>query len=298
MAPRKLFALSLLISIVGLASAALSAPIASGDLIAVTGSSCCSSSPSDFPNVYQLDSTGSFKRFWFSPFAPSDIAVDKAGHVLFGSTGSGNIVMTDTSGSFLGFINSPVPQVNGLGVASDGSLIVASGNSIYHLDAQGHFLSLTFSPISFSGNASIGVLGDNTVVFADPNNNGCCGSTPEKLDLFNIDTRVMTQVTTPLTSISALDVSETGDFWVAGSTSGFNPFNPSNTIFELDPTGKEITSIIGPQNISALAIANLPEPNVGLLVGVGFSMLAIKRKREIRALERGSDRSSWHRSTD
>jgi len=273
------FALTLLIStIVGFAATtALSAPIASGDLIAVTNTQFCCS-PTVAPNVYQLDSSGAFKSFSFSPFFPSDIAVDKAGRVLYGSSGSGNIVLTDTSGAFLGFLSTPVSQVNGLGVANDGSLFVASGNSIYHLDAQGHFLGLTFSPVSFNSSTPLGVLGNDTVVFVDPATTVCCGPSNVGLDLFDTSTRVLSHVTTPLTSITGLDVSETGQFWVAGSTSGFFG-SPSNTIFELNSAGAQLKSIVGPENMSALAIANLPEPSVGLLLGLGLSILAVGRRR-------------------
>jgi hypothetical protein len=257
------------------ASVSFSATLAPGDLI-VTTSSCCNNST--FPDVYQLDQTGAFKGFFFSPFQASDVAVNKSGQILFASQNSGTIVETDATGSFQGFIATPIPAITGLAVEANGDIIAADGNQIYQLDPTGKFLNLIFSPVSI--NSSIGV---------DPNGNllyptsQCCFSA--SIGVLNLTTRTTSTIATGLSSISGLDVDENGNIWAIGSQNVL-PCNAGISggcnIFELDSSGNILSSFVGPQGSNEIAVANLPEPGTALLMSVGVVGLAIVRRRGAR----------------
>jgi hypothetical protein len=259
---------------------AFSAPLAAGDLLVVTSPN--NNSSVTIPNVYHLDPTGAFQGFFFSPFSPSDIAVDHSGNVLFASPNSGTIVETNTSGAFLGFIPTPVTNINGLAVAANGDLIVNNGSTFYQLDPHGNFLSLTFSPVqvgngNFGQSAGIGAQGDNVAVFPTAGSGGFPSN--EDIAFLDLTTGALTRVHTTLGSIFSVDVSENGDIFAIGSQQFFG--SPS-TIFQLDSTGAVLGQIGGPQNAIGLAVANLPEPGTAVLMGLGLSMLSLRGRRDTR----------------
>jgi hypothetical protein len=253
--------------------------IDSGDLLLFTGG-CCGSSAVTTPNMVQVDSTGAFKGWSFSPFVPSDIAVDTSGNILFGSSSSGTIVVTNGSGGLVRLIPTPAPSINGLAVEANGNIVVASGNSFYELDPQGQFLSLIFSPVALGGccssNISLGIDSNGEAVFVAPS--AGYGSTLS-IDFFNLQTRVLRSVSTTFTSIAALDASEAGELVVVGSTDPNAYYDAILSIHHVGLDGTILSQFAGPQNVGALAVANLPEPGPALLVGIGLSLLALRRDR-------------------
>lgn len=261
-------------AILGLAvPAAYSATLTSGDLIVVTNSFCCNGGPT--PNVYQLDSTGNFKGWFFSPISATDIAINKSGQILFASSNSGTIIATDTSGAFQGFVTTPVPQITGLAVEANGNIIAADHNEIFQLDPTGKFLNLTFSSTDI--NSSIGVDPQGDLVFPIP---GQCCSGLASLGFLNLNSRVVTKVPTTLATIGALDVDESGNVFAVGSTTFFSN---ANSIFELDSSGNVLQQFAGPQNLAAIAVANLPEPGTAVLLSAGLSMLSVCGRRRAQS---------------
>jgi len=255
---------------------ALSAPIASGDLIVTATAPCCNN-PGPSPNVYQLDQTGTFKGWFFSPFSPSDIAVNKSGQILFSSSNSGTIVETDNTGSFLGFVTTPVPGIAGLAVEANGDLLAANGSQIYQLDPTGKFLGLVFSPSPINSPIGVDPEGELVALIASP----CCSNAPASLEFLNLTTRVTRTVLTGLSAINGLTVDESGNIWAIGSRSGFNNncgFGGCS-IFELDGNGDVLAQLAGPQNPQLVAVANLPEPSTATLMVVGIAGLATVTRR-------------------
>jgi hypothetical protein len=254
--------------------AAHAAPIVAGDLIVAISQFCCGN-PALQPDVFHLDSTGDFKGFFFSPFAPSDIAVDKSGRVLFGSSQSGTLIATDTSGAFLGFVTTPATSVDGLAVASNGDIVVADGNQLYHLSPQGQFIDLVFSPAVPS--ESLGIAPNGELVFPVASSQ-CCSNF--SIGFFDLSTRELRTVPTPVRSIAALDVSEAGEIIVFGSTSTTS--TSTTGFFRLGLDGSVLGQIAGPQNVNTIAVANLPEPCSALLTLAGLSILARLRRWRVR----------------
>ena len=262
-----------LVAISGLTGLSANAsPLASLDLIVATTGGCCS--PSTLPNVYHLDSTGAFLGFSYSPFSATDIAVDKAGSTLFSSANSGTIVATDPNGGLVRLISTPLSGINGLAVESNGNLLAASGSNFYTFDANGGFLGLVFSQEAPFG--PFGVTTDNVAVF--PDQGFCCQEEFTTLNFFDLETRNLTEVPTSFSSIRALDVSEDGEIIVAGDLRT-NGFSSTTGIFRLDMNGVVLGQIAGPQNVTGLAVANLPEPGTAMLIGAGLSLLGARRRR-------------------
>ena len=245
---------------------ASAAPIASGDLILYANDFFSSAGP---PDTYHLGGSGDFKGFFYAPFAPSDLAFDGAGGVLFGSNSSNLLVKTDTRGGLLDLIATPVPRIDGVGRLGDGSLIVSSGNLLYELDERGGFRDLIFAPVAIG---ALGVDPLDRVVFLSPGDFFSSFS----ISFLDLADRSITSFPTTLTSASGIDVSESGEILVAGSK---NFSFGSQSVFRFDLSGNELGVILGPANVSAVAIANLPEPSTAVLLGGALAALGGARRR-------------------
>ncbi len=264
MATRRAWSL-LSMGVLMLSWSASAAPIASGDLILYATDFFSSAGP---PDTYHLDGSGDFKGFFYAPFAPSDLAFDGAEGILFGSSSSNLLVKTDTRGGLLDLIATPVPRIDGVGRLGDGSLIVSSGNLLYQLDERGGFLDLIFAPVAIG---ALGVDPLDRVVFLSSGDFFSNFS----ISFLDLADRSITSIPTALTSASGIDVSESGEILVAGSKDFFF----SQSVFRFDLSGNELGAILGPANVSAVAITSLPEPSTAVLLGGALAALGGARRR-------------------
>jgi hypothetical protein len=230
-------------------------PLADGDLVAVVSN--FGGSPTT-PNMALLDPTGDLEGWFFSPFSPADIAVDHAGQVLFGASSSGTVVSTDSIGSLVALIQTPAAHVNGLAVTRRGNLVVADENTFFRLSPSGQLIDMVISPVALPGGGyggfGLGADGDYGVVFpiAPTSYDGLYS-----LGFLDLRSQVLTTVTTELASISALDVSASGDIVVVGSKQSYG----DSSIYLLGRDGQILGQITGPKSIANIAVANVPEPS-------------------------------------
>lgn len=249
-----------------LSSVALAGTISARDLVVHTGEQF---SQSRLPDTYHLDAEGDFKGFFYAPWFPTDIAIDKAGRVLFGMSDSGLLVRTDTQGGLLDLLPTPVSGVDGVGVAPNGDIFVSDRNLLYRLDANGGFLDLTFSPVEVR---DFGIDAAGQVVFLQP---------PQGFESFYSISFLdpadgsLESSLTPLRSATAIDVDESGTIIVAGS----DEFSfGAQSLWRFDASGAPLGEIVGPAGISSLAVFNMPEPGTALLLGSALAALAAGRR--------------------
>lgn len=252
-------------------------PLEDGALVAVVAASNATA-----PNMYVLDAVGALRGWFFSPFAASDIAVDHAGRVLFGASTDGTIVVTDSIGSLVALIPTPVAHVNGLAVSRNGDLIVSDGNTFVRLSPVGALIEAVTSPVTLPAS---GYNGSKFGLGADGNDGVVFSIAPAsygdffKLGFFNLRTQTLTTVTTSLSAISGLDAVGNGEFVVVGSTQSYG----ANSIYRFGRDGAVLEQSAGPDGISSIAFADLPEPNVASAACAACAALTLLGRARRRA---------------
>jgi hypothetical protein len=268
----RLLALGLILAIWSPAAYALT----STQNLVLSTSSNFSFNGSPLPNTYVLNQQGAFQGWFYSPFTPSDMA--SSGSTLLVANGSsGTIAKIGTDGGLVGLFNTPTAGISGLAVGSAGDLYVSVTNNreIMHLDSAGNVLGLDFTP---SQVGAMGIDAKGELVFAAPSSN--FGSTNLTFFDFNLD-KIVSTVSTSFNSINALDVSSTGEIWVAGV-----PYNNccSQVLDRLGSNGQVLATLNGPPNVSAIALvpspaAPVPEPSTAALMGLGLAGVALVQRR-------------------
>src|SRR5262245_31981464 len=115
----------LFVALVSLSSSGASAVPSTERLVAVTSSYYSSAGK---PDTYLLTQQGGFEGWFYAPFTVGDMA--SRGHeLLIGHQDSGTIARMDLDGGLVGLINTPLSQIGGLAVASNGDLFVSEENS-------------------------------------------------------------------------------------------------------------------------------------------------------------------------
>jgi PEP-CTERM motif len=232
---------------------------------------------SALPDTYVLNQQGAFQSWFYSPYAPSDLA-SSGNAILVANSSSGTIAKVDTNGGLIGLVSTPTNGISGIAVGGSGDLYVSVSNNreIMHLDPTGNVIGLDFMP---SQVGAMAIDGNGRLVFATSSSSF---SSPLSLSLFDFTLdAVVSTVSTSFSSINGLEISSTGEIWISGT-----PINSFSTqvLDRLAANGQILGTINGPSNIGAITlvpgppVAPVPEPTTGSLIGVGLAAVALARR--------------------